>query len=111
MSRSLTVLTACAAIVLGNGVAHAGPCTEDISKLRQIARTSGSSPVAGPTAPQSTDAQLHHQPTPGSVRRADEEAQSLLAAALARAERFDAEDNRTACTNAVTEARRLLGLN
>jgi hypothetical protein len=48
---------------------------------------SANNPEAGPTAPQSIAAQLEHQPTPGSVKRAEERAEAAFEVALTGAKR------------------------
>jgi hypothetical protein len=58
-------------------------------------------------APQSLAAQLDRQPTPGSVKRAEERAQASFDAAMARAKRLDARGDRTGCTRALTAAKRM----
>jgi hypothetical protein len=58
-------------------------------------------------ARQSIGAQIDRQPTPASVKRAQERAQSTFAAALARAKRLDAQGNRAGCTRALTAAKRM----
>ena len=73
-------------------------------------RSAGTSPNAGPMAPQSIDAQLDVQPTPTSVRRAEQKAQATFAATLARAKRLDAQGNRAGCTRALAAARRMYNL-
>ena len=45
---------------------------------------------SGPSAPQSVGAQLHHQPTPGSVEGAEHKAREMADAALDRARKADA---------------------
>jgi hypothetical protein len=73
-------------------------------------RQSGKDPDAGTTGRQSIGAQLGHQPTPSSVKRADRRAQTNFAAALARAKRLDARGNRSGCRRALAQARRLYDL-
>jgi len=68
------------------------------------------SPVAKPALPQSIDAQLHHQPTPDSVRRGEENAQSRFAAILARAKILNADGKTSECFRSVAEAKRVLGI-
>ena len=111
MPRYATVLLVCAVLSITAGLAHAGPCSEEIAKVRQAARDSAGDPALGPTTQQSVGAQLGHQPTPESVGRAQAEAQSRFAAALERAEALDAEGKTAECTDAVGEARQLLELN
>jgi len=48
--------------------------------------------------------QLDRQPTPGSVKRAEERAQASFDAAMARAKRLDARSDRAGCTRALTAA-------
>jgi hypothetical protein len=95
---------------LGAVSAHAGPCTTAIAQFEQAVRQSAGNPNAGPMAPQSIGAQLDRQPTPGSVKRADERAQATFAATLARAKRLDARGDRTGCTRALTAAKRMYNL-
>jgi hypothetical protein len=59
------------------------------AEIRRLA----TNPDAGPTAPQTIGAQLSHQPT-----QAEKRAQGAFAAALERAKRFDASNDRAACT-------------
>lgn len=106
MYRCLAIAFAGAALSLGIASAHAGPCTAAIAQFEQALRKSGNEPDAGPTARQSIGAQLGHQPTPSSVKRAEERAQTNFAGALARAKRLDARGNRSGCKRALAEARR-----
>jgi hypothetical protein len=97
-----------ASIILGLGVASAdaGPCSSKIARFEQAVRRSAGNPNAGPMAPQSIGAQLDRQPTPGSVKRAEERAQATFEAALVRAKRLDARGNRAGCMRALTAAKR-----
>jgi hypothetical protein len=94
--------------------AQAGPCTTQISQVEQrIRQAQAASPPGGagePSAPQSVGAQLHHQPTPGSVQSAEHKARADSEAALNRARKADAEGNASACAKALTEARALYGI-
>jgi hypothetical protein len=74
-----TAFTACAA-----HAAHSGTCTAQIAQLEQQIRGSG------PTAPQSIEAQLHHQPTPRTVQNAESKAIADAEAALQRARQANA---------------------
>jgi len=105
-SCGLLIATTAATLLCGNGAAHSGPCTSQIERLeRQIGRAS-SGAKSGPTAPQSIEAQLHHQPTPETVRDAERKANADAAAALQRARQADTDDNPAACTKALDEAKR-----
>jgi hypothetical protein len=92
MSRRLTpVLLVAAAMALDVASADAGPCTAEIAQFEEAVRQSASTPGAGPMARQSVGAQLDRQPTPGSVKGAEERAQASFDRALARAKRRDAQ--------------------
>src|ERR1700752_348032 len=60
-------------------------CEAEIERLQAGAASSRPGSLAGPTAPQSIEAQLGYQPTPASVERAEQTAQSRLAGVLATA--------------------------
>jgi hypothetical protein len=79
MHRHLTIAFAGAALSLCIASAHAGPCTSAIAQFERGLHQSANDPGAGPTARQSIGAQLSHQPTPSSVKRADERAQTKFA--------------------------------
>ena len=102
--------TAVAVLGLSLTAAHAGPCSEKIAQFEQAVRQSAGNPNAGPMARQSIGAQLDQQPTPGSVKRAQERAQATFAATLARAKRLDARGNRAGCTRALAAAKRMYNL-
>src|SRR6266508_5202987 len=108
--RVTTVIIAATALSLGVASAHAGPCSSEIAQFEQAVRQSAGNPNAGPMAPQSIGAQLDRQPTPGSVKRAEERAQAAFAATLARAKRLDARGNRAGCTRALAAAKRMYNL-
>jgi hypothetical protein len=108
--RATAALILAGALGLGVASAHAGPCSDKIAKFEQAVRQSANNPNAGPMAPQSIAAQLDRQPTPGSVKRAEERAQATFAAALARAKRLDARGNRAGCTRALRAAKRMYNL-
>jgi len=114
MKRSLVALLMAGAAICGWATAQAGPCTAQIAQLEQeIARlqaAAGPGAAGEPSAPQSVGAQLHHQPTPGSVQQALTQANADAAAALDRARKADAADDASACAKAVGEARDLYGL-
>src|SRR5277367_1899112 len=87
--------------------ALAGPCSADIAQFEAAVRQSAGNPYAGLTAPQSVDAQIDRQPTPASMKRAEQRLKSKFSAAMARAKRFDARNNRTGCERALSVAKRM----
>jgi hypothetical protein len=90
--------------------AHAGPCSDAIAQFEKAVRQSAGHPDAGPTALQSIGAQLDRQPTPGSVKRAEEQAQVTFERTLVRAKRLDARGDRAGCTRALADAERMYDL-
>jgi hypothetical protein len=61
-------------------------------------------------AQQSIGAQLDRQPTPASMKRAEERSQATFAATLARAKRLDAKGNRAGCMRALAAAKQMYNL-
>src|SRR4029079_7494438 len=110
ISRPAATLLVAAVLGLGVATAHAGPCSSRIAQFERAVRQSAGNPNAGPMAPQSIGAQLDVQPTPASVRRAEQKAQAAFAATLARARRLDAQGNRAGCTRALAAAERMYNL-
>jgi hypothetical protein len=104
--RATAAWIVAAALGLSIAPAHAGPCTSKIAQFEQAVRQSAGNPNAGPMAPQSVGAQLDRQPTPASIKRAEQQAQATFAATLARAKRLDAQGNRTGCTRALAATTR-----
>lgn len=111
MNRRTTTAPIVVAI-LGLGVlsAHAGPCTKEIAKFERAVRQSANNPNAGPFGPQSIRAQLDHQPTPGSVKRAEERALATFEATLARAKKLNAQGSRVGCRRALGRAEQMYNL-
>lgn len=114
MDRSRIGMLAAVTFIGAASTAQAGPCTTQISQVEQrIRQAQAASPPGGagePSAPQSVGAQLHHQPTPGSVQSAEHKARVDSEAALNRARKADAAGNASACAKALTEARALYGI-
>jgi hypothetical protein len=108
--RVAAVIIIAGALCLGAASAHAGPCSSEIAQFEQAVRQSAGNPGAGPMAPQSIGAQLDRQPTPASIKRAEERAKATFAATLARAKRFDKQGNRVGCTRALAAAKRMYNL-
>jgi hypothetical protein len=94
-------------LVLSAGPANAASCSSQIAQFEDIVRHSENSQASGPTAPQSIDAQLGHQPTVRSVMRADRQAQTEFEADLARAKDFAARGEDAECMQALGVAKLL----
>jgi hypothetical protein len=103
-------LLCAAALILSVASGHAGPCTESIAQLEYALRQSANNPYGGPMAPQTVGAQLGRQPTPASIKRAEQRAKAAFAAALARAKRLDGRGNRAGCERALARAKAMYNL-
>jgi|SRR5580704_6467652 hypothetical protein len=114
--HSLLLLTA-AALSLSTSPGHAAPCSQEIdrvqvevdAKIEAIARL-------GRSAPETTGARLHHQPTPGSIAAAESRLDEVSAqtvetvtAAMARAREADRAGEESACARALADVRRAIG--
>jgi hypothetical protein len=88
----------------------AGPCTAQIDRVEQQIRSLPSGRVTGPTGQQTVGAQLHHQPTPGSIENAEARARADAMAALQRARNADAAGDAVACAKALRDAKDVYGL-
>jgi hypothetical protein len=94
-----------ALLVLSGAPSNAASCSSEIAQFEGIVRHSENSHAAGPAAPQSIEAQLGHQPTAGSVMRAERQAQTEFAASLARAKDFAARGDDAECMQALGVAK------
>ncbi len=103
---SLLIATAAAPLLCGAGAAYSGPCTSQITQLEQQLRQVSPGAINGPTAPQSVEAQLHHQPTPEKVQNAEIKAKAAADVALQRARQADTDGDAAVCTKVLNEAKR-----
>jgi len=90
--------------------AQAGPCTAQIDQVERQINRLPAGPATGPTGQQSVGAQLHHQPTPGSVQSAEAKAKGEAQAALQRARNADAVGDAVGCARALKDAKEVYGL-
>jgi hypothetical protein len=102
-------LVAGISVLIATNAAHSGPCADEIAQLERQIAASVPGPQSGPTAPQSLGAQLHRQPTPQSVQRAERVGNKDGEEALARAKTADAQGNAADCNAALLKARELYG--
>src|SRR5690242_17037157 len=102
----ITGVLAIAVLLVATASARAGPCTSAIAQFEQAVRQSARNPTAGPTATQTIGAQTGRQPTPDSVKRADESARATFEEALARAKSLDAQGD-AGCARALADAQRM----
>jgi len=110
MSLLSLIMFPCVIIALDMASAHADTCGDEIAQLEAWADQLSGQPVPTAHLPQSIDAQLHHQPTTESVRRAEENAQLRIAPILAVAKMLNTAGKSSECLQSVAEAKRLLGI-
>jgi hypothetical protein len=111
MAQSVTIAFIAAATVgIGFPSAQAGPCSAAIARFEQAVRQSANNPDAGPYARQTVGAQLGHEPTPASIRRAQKRAWAAFRAEVARAKRLDARGDGPGCTKALARAEGMYNL-
>jgi len=106
-----------AALAASTIVCSAGPCFPEIERVQaRLNARLESAAGAGLSAPQSSDALLHHQPTPGSIARAEiqlgelsPEKAKVIREAMARARAADQTGDEAACEQALAEVQRTIG--
>jgi hypothetical protein len=103
----MTAALVVAVLLPGIAPGHAGPCSDAIAQFEQAVRQSTNNRLAGPTTSQSVGAQTGRQPTPDSVKRAEEGAKATFEAALVRAKSLDAQGDQAGCSQALAEAKRM----
>ena len=109
-----------AAIVctLSGAPVHAGPCADDLYKADvDIGKRLDELAAQGKAGTESTFATMHRQPTPATVAGAEEKigdvSESQVKAVreyLAEAKRADDANDKPACEQALSEARKLMGM-
>ncbi len=93
---------------------YAGPCTKDLERIQLLVDAKlNAVAAAGPTTGQSVGAQMHRQPTPGSMAQAEQKLGELPPAtitkvkdAIARARSADAAGDAAGCQQALSEVER-----
>lgn len=99
-----------AALFLSACPAYAGPCSAQLARIEQHIQTNDQDSFVGPTARQTVGAQLGRQPTPATVGRAEQRANTLVQAALNRIRQADDAGDAAACREAVAQFKNLYGL-
>ena len=100
------------ALVLSSGPSYSGPCTQQISDVRDTqSKLLNDIAAAAPTGKETAGATMHRQPTPSSVAQAEGRPGKNVKAfeeAMELAVKADEADNLAECERALTEARRIL---
>lgn len=114
MSPLKRIVLSAVVLLASLSVGHAGPCTDAIAEMQsKLDARIAAATTDAPSAPQSTAATLHHQPTPDSIASAEANlgagvATQQAAAALSRARTADAAGNAAACQQALSDAENAL---
>src|SRR5215813_3144480 len=118
MRKTLIAVGAIAAFSLSASMsaAYAGPCSPEVTQIQNLIDARIHVKAGAATAPESTAAKTHHQPTPSSVAAAEAELGQLspeeftaVNAAMAQALKADGAGDRSACQQALADVKRLLG--
>jgi len=106
-----------AALLASASASYAGPCSADIDAMqRRIDAILEAKAAAGPAGKESVAAGMSHQPTPQSLEAAEEKlgdmsptAADATRQAMARARAADGAGDKSACEQALAEAKQLIG--
>ena len=109
-----SLIVCAAALVVSMSICYAGPCSQEIARFRaEIDAKQHLNAAAGSTAPQSTAATTHRQPTQRSIGAAESqlgevspEKLQAVRAAVERASEADRAGGQIACGEALADARR-----
>jgi hypothetical protein len=96
---------------------EAGPCSDDIERMQfSIDAKMNAVAAAGPAANQDVEAQMHRQPTPGSLAQTESKLGEVSSRtikevkdAMTRAREADIAGNKAACEQALADVQRVLG--
>lgn len=116
MTPRLTL--AFAALALLTAPAHAGPCTDELYQADvAINQRLAAAAEQGKSAAQSLGAQLHRQPTPGSIASAEGKLGDLSDADvdaiekdMDAARKADSAGDKAGCDKALADVHRILGV-
>ena len=116
MNIQRSTFACAAALAASMSAAYAGPCSPEVTQIQNLIDARIHVKAGAATAPESTAAKTHHQPTPSSVAAAEAQLGQLspeeftaVNAAMAQALKADGAGDRSACEQALAEVKRLLG--
>jgi mono/diheme cytochrome c family protein len=81
--------------------AAAGPCSAEIVRVEMVLKQARANRQLAPSAPESTDARLHRQPTPQTVASAEIDAEKRIDDALMLARKLESEGKNAECITAL----------
>src|SRR5262249_47197978 len=115
MNIQRSMLACAVAFAASMSTAHAGPCSPEVTQIQSLIDAKIHAKAGAATAPESTAAKTHHQPTPSSIAAAEAEHGQLsteefnaINVAMARAHEADAGGDKSACEQALADVKRLL---
>ena len=117
MTARQFALIGAAGLLLSTVPCAAGPCAKDIVSMQaRIEARMGQLAAAGPSAKQSLGAQMHRQPTPGSMANAERKLGELspdtivkVNKAMDRAQKADNGGDEKGCRQALEDVARIIG--
>ena len=86
-----------------------GQCAAEITRIETALRQARGQSTVG-SAPESTSARMHRQPTPSTVSQAEGRATSSMEAAVVRAKKLEAAGKDAECLAALKDVAALLGV-
>lgn len=117
--RTGFAISICAtALALWAASAEAGPCTEDLYRADvAIGKRLDELAARGRAGTESAFATMHRQPTPATIAGAEAQVGDITPAQvdavrnfMAEAKKADEAGDKAACENALSEARKILGM-
>ena len=116
MSIQRLAVACVATLAASTSASYAGPCLQEMTRVQvEFDRRLNARAKAGPSAPESSAAKMHRQPTPDSVASAQvklgnisPQQEEAVKAAMDRARAADSAGDRSACERALADAQRAL---
>ena len=105
------------AFITSTIASHAGPCSQDIDRMQaRVDARLAAKATTGQSAPESSAALMHRQPTPGSIAAAEDQigdmsrrAVQVIMAAMARAREADQAGDLASCRQALADVQAAIG--
>jgi hypothetical protein len=116
MNIQRSTLACAAALAASMSATYAGPCSSEITRVRDVISARIHEKALAATASESIDAKMHRQPTQSSIGavqietgQTSPELFNAVSAGMARAVEADRADDQSACQQALADVKRLLG--
>jgi len=109
MNIQRSTLVCAAALAASMSAAYAGPCSPEITRVRQVIDARIHAKAGATDASESTAAKMHGAAEVAGGQTSPEE-RNAVEAAMARAVEADSAGNQSACEQALADAKRAMGL-